>query len=195
MRESPIDFSNSVLVHDAYEVARKAHAGVFREYTGEPYVNHPVQVARLLATVPHTNAMLAAALMHDVLEDTEYSEAEMIRRFGAEVAGLVRMVTKVSRKEDGPRAVRVAKDLAHLAQASPAGKSIKLADIITNCSTIAEHDPQRAVGYLNEKLTAMQVLTEGDPELWQMALDTILAGLRDAQAALDRASREALQPA
>lgn len=193
--ESPVDFSNSELVHDAYAVAKEAHQGVFRDYTREPYITHPVQVARILCTVPHTNAMLAAGLLHDVLEDTDYTEAQMIERFGPDVTGLVRMVTKVSRKEDGPRALRVAMDLEHLAKASPQGKSIKLADIISNCSSIAQHDPERAVTYLNEKLTALQVLTEGDRELWQTALDTVLVGLRQAQRAVTVSHRAHLQAA
>jgi (p)ppGpp synthase/HD superfamily hydrolase len=195
MSESPIDFSNSVLVHDAYQVAKEAHRGVFRQYTGEPYINHPVQVARMVATVPHTNAILAAALLHDVLEDTDYTEAKMRERFGDEVTDLVRMVTKVSRKEDGPRATRVAIDIAHLAKASSQGKTIKLADITSNCTTIAQHDPERAVGYLNEKLTTLQVLTDGDKELWNTALETILAGLRHAQHAVEVSRRTYLQSA
>lgn len=183
MLESPIDFTNSALVHDAYVVADKAHEGAVRDYTGESYITHPVEVARILSTVPHTNAMLAAAILHDVLEDTDYTEVQMRERFGSEVTDLVKMVTKVSTKDDGPRWRRVEIDMAHLAQASPAGQSIKLADIICNCRTIADHDPRRALGYLNEKLTALQILTQGHPELWQMALDTVLQGLRRARSA------------
>ena len=181
MPESPIDFSTAPIVLDAYEVADEEHFGVYRDYTGEPYINHPVEVARLLSTVPHTPAMLAAALLHDVLEDTGYTEAKMRVRFGDEVTELVKMVTKVSTKDDGPRWQRAAMDMAHLATASPAGQSIKLADIICNCRTIADHDPQRALGYLNEKLAVLQVITQGDPELWQAALDTVLQGLQKAQ--------------
>lgn len=125
--------------------------------------------------------MLAAAVLHDVLEDTDYTEVEMRQRFGDEVTNLVKMVTKVPTKEDGPRSRRLEIDMAHLEMASPEGQSIKLADIICNCKTIADHDPERALGSLNEKLTVLQILTKGHPELWHTALDTVLLGLRQAQ--------------
>ena len=57
--------------------AKRWHAGQVRKYTGEPYWTHPIAVAHLVKSVPHTPEMVAAALMHDILEDTKATEAEM----------------------------------------------------------------------------------------------------------------------
>ena len=59
----------SEFVHKAYQFAKKSHEGQKRKYSGEPYINHPVEVMQIVSTVPHTEEMLAAALLHDVVED------------------------------------------------------------------------------------------------------------------------------
>jgi hypothetical protein len=79
------------------------------------------------------------------------------------------MLTDVSRPEDGNRAARKAIDLAHTAKASPAAKTIKLADLIDNTRSIVERDPDFAKVYLQEKARLLEVLQEGDPTLMAMA--------------------------
>ena len=67
----------SKLINDALMVAVKAHGEQRRKYTGEPYVLHPVGVSKIVETVSHTPEMIAAALLHDVVEDTDVTFREL----------------------------------------------------------------------------------------------------------------------
>ena len=90
--------------------------------------------------------------------------------FGDGVAELVDWLTDVSRPGDGNRRIRRAIDLEHTARASPAAKTIKLADLIDNSETIARHDRTGFWPvYRREKLALLQVLKDGDPKLWSRA--------------------------
>lgn len=155
----------------ARQFATLAHekVGQRRKYTGEPYIVHPTEVVEIVRSVPHTEAMLHAAWCHDTLEDTEATITEIEALLGAEVASLVEMLTDVSKPEDGNRAVRKAIDREHLAKASPAAKTIKLADLISNSRSILQHDPKFAAVYLEEKRLLLEVLKDGDPTLWSQA--------------------------
>lgn len=166
---------NIELMDRARSFAEHFHAGQVRKYTGEPYIYHPIAVAQIVATVTHTDEMLAAALLHDVVEDTDATLDDVEREFGAEVAALVEMVTDVSRPEDGNRAARKAIDRDHIAQASPEGKTIKLADLIHNTQSIVAHDPEFARVYLAEKRALLEVLGEGDPLLFARASELATA--------------------
>jgi guanosine-3',5'-bis(diphosphate) 3'-pyrophosphohydrolase len=88
--------SNSALIQRAYETAAMAHEGQLRS-SGEPYVTHPVEVAHYLATLQMDPETIAAALLHDVPEDTDITLPELERKFGREVARLVDGVTKLSK--------------------------------------------------------------------------------------------------
>ena len=170
----------SELVQQAFAFAKAAHeaVGQVRKYTGEPYIVHPVEVADIVQTVAHTEAMLAAALLHDTVEDTDATMDEIRQLFGHEVADLVEMLTDVSVPTDGHRAVRKAIDRGHTARASAAGKTIKLADLISNTQSIVANDPGFARIYLGEKASLMDVLREGDPDLWASANRLLQEGLR-----------------
>lgn len=122
------------IVEKARIFATASHhaAGNVRKYTGEPYINHPAAVVALVSSVPHTPEMLASAWLHDTVEDTQVTLGVIEAEFGAEVAGMVEMLTDVSHANDGLRSHRKAKDREHTAQASPAAKTIKLADLIDN---------------------------------------------------------------
>ena len=157
--------------------ARNAHGTQKREYTGEPYIIHPAEVAMIVATVPHTEAMLAASWLHDVAEDTGVTIGEIADRFGEEIAWLVDDLTDVSRPEDGNRAARKAIDLAHTAKACPQAKTIKLADLISNTAHIVDNDPGFARVYLPEKAALLEVLKEGDRVLWARAKEMVDAGM------------------
>ena len=161
----------SNIVEKARVFATAAHhaAGNVRKYTGEPYINHPAAVVELVMTVPHTPEMLAAAWLHDTVEDTGVSLGLIEAEFGAEVAGMVKMLTDVSHADDGLRRHRKAKDREHIAQASPAAKTIKLADLIDNTRSITERDPAFAVVYLAEKRLLLEVLRDGDATLHAVA--------------------------
>lgn len=159
------------LEEKARAFATAAHESINhrRKYTNEPYINHPAAVADLVRSVPHTEEMLAAAWLHDTVEDTPLTMADLEREFGTEVASLVEQLTDVSRPEDGNRRTRKEIDLAHTAKASPAAKTIKLADLIDNARSILARDPSFAVVYLAEKRRLLEVLREGDPTLMQWA--------------------------
>jgi GTP pyrophosphokinase len=82
------------LVEKAYQVADKSHQGQLRK-SGEPYINHPVSVAIILAELEMDKETIVAALLHDVVEDTIVTDMEVVRDFGVEIALLVGGVTKL----------------------------------------------------------------------------------------------------
>ncbi|MXS84493.1 bifunctional (p)ppGpp synthetase/guanosine-3',5'-bis(diphosphate) 3'-pyrophosphohydrolase [Nitrosomonas sp. HPC101] len=84
------------LLKNAYFFSQKAHTGQFRK-SGEPYISHPVAVARILAELHLDAVTLAAALLHDVVEDTGIPKEEINKRFGFSVAELVDGVSKLAR--------------------------------------------------------------------------------------------------
>lgn len=154
-----------------------------RKYTNEPYIVHPAAVVEIVRTVPHTKEMLAAAWLHDVVEDTPATIEEVRNTFGREVAALVEMLTDVSCHADGNRAKRKAIDLAHTAKASPEAKTIKLADLIDNTRSIVGRDQNFARVYLKEKERLLEVLKEGDATLWAQAHALLLESRAFLQAA------------
>jgi len=127
--------ADTAIVERAFEVAARAHAGQKRK-SGDPYITHPVAVASILAELGMTPPTLAAALLHDTVEDTDYTLAELLREFGDEVAMLVDGVTKLDKVTYGDAAqaetvrkmvVAMSKDIRVLV--------IKLADRLHNART------------------------------------------------------------
>lgn len=153
----------------AFCIAAHSAVGQKRKYTGKPYYNHPIAVAKLVKKATHTNEMIMAALLHDVVEDTEVTINLVRHMFGDTVAKLVDELTDKSKPEDGNRAKRKAIDLANLAKASPEAKTIKLADLIDNTFSIVQYDPDFAKIYMREKRELLKVLTEGDETLYNKA--------------------------
>lgn len=156
------------IVQKAQIFAIAAHAAVQqkRKYTGEPYIVHPAEVARIVAEVEgSTEDMVAAAWLHDVVEDTGVTLTDINLNFGADIAALVGWLTDVSKPEDGNRKTRKAIDREHTAQAPAEAQTIKLADLISNSKSIMQYDPDFAVTYLAEKKLLLEVLTKGDPGL------------------------------
>lgn len=105
-----------------------------------PYINHPVRVAETLWSVGGVRDMttLVAALLHDTLEDTETTAAEIELQFGPEVLGLVQEVTD---DKSLPKAVRKQRQIEHAAHSSHRAKMIKLADKIYNVSDLTNEPP------------------------------------------------------
>lgn len=147
-----------------------AHNGQVRKYTGDPYITHPISVAAIVKTVPHTSDMVCAAYLHDVLEDTHIDYKTLVGTFGADVADLVDWLTDVSKPSDGNRATRKALDRDHLAEAPPEAQTIKLADLIHNTETIRLYDPKFWEKYREEKRDLLSVMTKGDPTLHARAV-------------------------
>ena len=160
----------------AKRFATDAHESIehVRKYTGDPYINHPAAVAEIVRRVPHTKEMIAAAWLHDTVEDTAATSDEIYEMFGHKVADMVEMLTDISKPEDGNRAKRKAIDRDHTALASPAAMTIKLADLIDNSSSILARDPKFAAVYLREKALLLKVLEKGDSTLWDRANNIML---------------------
>ncbi len=140
-----------------------------RKYSQEPYLVHPIAVAGLVAEAGGDAEMIAAAYLHDTLEDTSLSRQSILKHTSQEVLELVEWLTDVSRPEDGNRAARKKLDRDHLAGAPPGAMTIKLADIIDNSRTIRLLDPSFWRKYQAESLALLEVLRGGDPGLWQRA--------------------------
>mgnify|MGYP001498123340 FL=1 len=157
------------IIEKAEQFAVQAHGPQKRKYSGEPYIVHPIEVSQIVRTVPHTNAMVAAAILHDVIEDTEATYDDVVVNFGVVIADLVNELTDVSKPEDGNRAVRKALDRAHLAKASADAQTIKLADVISNSKDIKENDPSFAKVYIPEMKALLEVLDKRDSELMKQA--------------------------
>jgi hypothetical protein len=159
------------LVAQARAFATEAHERIDqrRKYTHQPYQEHLKAVAGLVAEVTTDSEMLAAAWLHDTVEDTPATFGDIEYAFGTAVRELVAELTDVSRPADGNRAERKAIDRLHLARASPRGKTIKLADLIDNCRDICAHDPRFARVYLPEAASLLEVLEDGDPVLYRRA--------------------------
>ncbi len=123
------------VLEQAYAVAERAHRGQYRK-SGDPYITHPVAVATILADLGMTVPTLAAALLHDTVEDTDYPLEKLREEFGDEIAGLVDGVTKLDRVSYGDAAqaetvrkmvVAMSRDIRVLV--------IKLADRLHNART------------------------------------------------------------
>lgn len=166
------------LVTKAREFAQAAHRKKDhrRKYSGEPYEVHLIAVAALVASVTQDEPTIAAAYLHDVVEDTDVTLDEVEAAFGPDVAELVENLTDISRPTDGNRAQRKALDREHLARARPEAKTVKLADIIHNANDIAQHDAGFGRVYIREAEALLKVLKEGNAVLYQRAEQT----LRDA---------------
>lgn len=167
-----MDQSGMDIVRKAQVYAMAAHAAVGqkRKYTGEPYIVHPAEVASIVAGVPgSTPDMVAAAWLHDVIEDTGCTYTDIHMAFGADIAELVNWLTDISKPGDGNRALRKRMDREHTAAAPAEAQTIKLADLISNSRSIMQHDPEFAKTYLEEKRMLLEVMTKGDPGLHAQA--------------------------
>ena len=160
----------------ALEFATMAHGDQKRKYTDEPYIIHPIAVAEIVKSVEHTDEMIAAALLHDVVEDTPFTIDDIFDRFGDNVGELVSWLTDVSRPEDGNRKIRKRIDREHIAEAPADAQTIKIADLIHNTGSIERYDPSFWKVYKQEKIDLLGVLTKGDATLRKRAYE--LAGTK-----------------
>lgn len=145
------------------------HHGQTRKYTGEAYINHPRRVADYVRSVTVAQPTIAAAWLHDVVEDCGVAQEEIFELFGPTVAQLVYYLTDKSTPADGIRAARRAVDRLHIAEAPGAAHTIKLADVIDNLRNIEEAPTDYALMYLDEKALLLEVLSRGDDRLMKVA--------------------------
>lgn len=164
------------IIYKAQVFATAAHAAVGqrRKYTNEPYINHPAEVVDIIRRhTAFTDNMLAAAWLHDVVEDTGVTQDVVVHEFGADIGEMVKWLTDQSRPEDGNRATRKKMDADRLAMAPAIVQTIKYADLISNTSSIMSHDEDFGRVYLKEKSYLLSVMDKGDSILYKMALSNI----------------------
>lgn len=171
----------SEFLETARDFCIMAHGDQKRKYTGLPYYDHCFEVACTVAQVTRDEQVIAAAILHDIIEDTPYGFNHLRKVFGDRVASLVFQVTDVSRPEDGNRRVRKLIDQAHLAESSPEGATIKLADIISNAQDIAQHDPDFAKVYIEEKRSLLPLLAHGNMKLMWEAVKVVNGAIIQAR--------------
>jgi (p)ppGpp synthase/HD superfamily hydrolase len=122
--------NRSELVADAHELATDAHAGQRRKDDGTPYITHPESVAGLLDDAGFGEEVIAAALLHDVVEDTEMGSGELRQRFGDRVAELVEALSEdddIADYEDRKREHR-----EQVEASGPDAAAIYIADKLSN---------------------------------------------------------------
>lgn len=166
----------TLLVKAAAFAAHK-HRDQRRKAGDVPYVNHPLSVARTLVEVGRIDdaTILAAAMLHDTLEDTATTRDELEREFGAAVAGIVAEVTddkslaKVERKRQ---------QVVHAALLSPRARLVKLADKLDNLRDLARQPPpswdgERVRGYFCWAATVVDAVGNVNAGLWQALQDVL----------------------
>jgi hypothetical protein len=158
----------------AYATAGHQRIDQRRKYTNQPYAVHLKAVAEMVGTVTDDAEMMAAAWLHDIVEDTPITIEALEAEFGPAVAQLVAELTDASKPSDGNRAQRKAIARAKLAKASPRAKTVKLADLIDNCRDICRHDPRFARTFLAEACELWPVLSGGNPKLHRRAREVFL---------------------
>jgi (p)ppGpp synthase/HD superfamily hydrolase len=161
------------IVERASKFARHAHRDQKRRYTNEPYFVHLHEVARICTQHGCSKRAIAAAYLHDTVEDQPVTHEDLVNEFGQQVADIVRDLTDAPASA-GTRKERKILDLARLAAAGTEAQTIKCADLISNTSSIAKHDPDFARTYLPEKRAALDVLTRADPTLRALAWKRLL---------------------
>src|SRR3984893_7319083 len=131
--------ADTALIEQAFEVARVAHADQVRR-SGEPYIAHPLGVAMILADLGLDDVTIAAALLHDAVEDTTVTDEDLQERFGPDVATIVDGVTKLDRLQFDSKEAQQAATLRKMLVAMAKDIRvllIKLADRLHNMRTIS----------------------------------------------------------
>ena len=139
--------SDAALIRRAFAFGRRAHEGQLRR-SGEPYFTHPVAVATILAQQRMDDATIVTALLHDTVEDTRATKAQIRRRFGAETAALVDGVTKLTNLQIARAESKQAENFRKLFMAMSKDLRVilvKLADRLHNMRTIGAVAPEKQV--------------------------------------------------
>jgi guanosine-3',5'-bis(diphosphate) 3'-pyrophosphohydrolase len=142
------------LVRRAYDIAAERHRDQFRS-SGDPYITHLLEVAHILADMRLDATTLAAALLHDVIEDTEFTLARLEERFGEEVARLVEGVTKIGRLNMMAPEARQAENVRKMLLAMVHDVRVvlmKLADRVHNMRTLEYLEPAKQLRIARETM-------------------------------------------
>ena len=165
------------MVERAYEFCKKKHEGQFRK-SGEPYLQHPIEVCYIVAKLQSGPATLASALLHDVVEDTDTTIEDIERLFGEDVAKIVGALTKIQRMklshmeavdfeaEDHRKIfLGMAQDIRVII--------VKLADRLHNMRTLDALSPER------QKTLAKETLEVFVPIAERLGINTVVSELQD----------------
>ncbi|HEX4041150.1 MAG TPA: bifunctional (p)ppGpp synthetase/guanosine-3',5'-bis(diphosphate) 3'-pyrophosphohydrolase [Xanthobacteraceae bacterium] len=167
--------ANEELLNRAYVYAMRAH-GEQKRASGDPYISHPLEVAAILTELKLDDATIAAALLHDTIEDTDATRAEIDRLFGHQIGRLVDGLTKLKRLELVSREAKQAENLRKLLLAIADDVRvllIKLADRLHNMRTLA-HRPSEA-----RRRTAEETLDIYAPLAGRMGMQEMREELED----------------
>ncbi len=166
------------------EFAARAHAGQERRYTAEPYIMHPQRVMETCRKYIDDFEVLAAALLHDVLEDTSVSRAglhdflstQLEPKRAGKITRLVTELTDEYEKVKYPhwnRRKRKSMEAERLARVSAVAQTVKYADILDNAGEIMRHEPGFGRRYLAESKMMLDAMKAGDPELRRKVLASL----------------------
>ena len=172
------------------EFADKAHGDQLRKYTKQRYIVHPVEVMEICSEYTDNISILAAALLHDVLEDTPVTRDQleaflltvMSPKDAKKTVELTVELTDVYTKEAYPkfnRRVRKDKEHARGAKTSWGAQTIKYADIISNSVDITKHDRSFGPRFLHEVRSQLKTMNQGHPQLYKRAVETVEKCLRE----------------
>lgn len=163
-------------IMDAKAYCIWAHGDQKRKYTEDPYWTHPERVAKYLEENGYSEDVQIAAWHHDVIEDTQVTYADYLKRWGYKIGSMVQMLTTEKRTGEN-RADRKYRELARLAGSTHEEATIKLADLIDNTNDIVNFDASFAKVYLKEKAGLLGVLQHGHAGLLMMATNQVRRGL------------------
>ena len=175
------------LLNRAYVYAMKAHGSQTRA-SGEAYFSHPLEVAAILTDMKLDSATIAAALLHDTVEDTETTHAEIVEKFGFEIASLVDGLTKIKKLDVVTKEATQAENLRKLLLAIAKDVRVllvKLADRLHNMRTLEHVSPDKRLRIAQETMEiyaplagrmGMQVVREEMEDIAFGVLDAPAAG-------------------
>lgn len=152
--ESYLPSEQIALIKQAYLMAKEGHEGQFRS-SGEPYITHPVAVACIIAEMKLDHEAVMAALLHDVIEDTPYTEAEIAEAFGQNVADIVQGVSKLDKLKFRTRQEAQVENFRKMILAMTKDLRvvlIKLADRTHNMRTLGSLRPDKRTRIAKETL-------------------------------------------
>lgn len=166
------------------ELAKELHGDQKRKYTGEPYVNHTIQVAKIVKNYGGDDNMVYAAVLHDVLEDTPIRELDLLDRLldilntkdSIDVLKLVKELTDVYTKDNYPdvnRKGRKEMEAIRMGRISPKAQTIKYADLLDNGQDIMKNDPKFGRVYLKEKELILKYMNKGNQELYKKCIKSL----------------------
>ena len=179
-----MELSDIEILRFVTAVADRAHGEQVRKYTGDRYIVHPLRVMEMVRELNNDIRVLAAALLHDVLEDTPVSAFEMERSLSEVMSGrdaqivtqMVIELTDIFVKASYPglnRRSRKEKETRRLSLVSPEAQTIKYADIIDNVTDIVRQDADFARVYVREAKSMLRAMTAGNRVLRTRAVGVV----------------------